>query len=634
MKISFAGAASVLPLLIVSGMSQAESVYDTDAVVVTASRMSESASSSLSPVVVITAEDIERYQITSFAGLAARLPGIDLYMAGGRGQSTNLQVRGGSSADALVLVNGVKINSAYDRKAYLERIPVNQIERVEYVRGARAALYGSGTGSAVINIITRPGFGEKEIRVSGRYSKYLNRQGSVSVKLAPTENSELKIAVGAEKERGYNVHPVDGFNDGDKHGFQQSNLMIDYQHALGDFTLFANASLIKSKSQFDSSSADYYWHEYDGNEFFNASFDAGVSYDSDFYSGKLKLNYQKTDDYMQIVKSPYPDDSKHDNTPIHVRTIGANWTNVFTLSEKITLAAGADITSDRLMSNSKAYYAPIKPEHERISNQGIFAMAQYGANSSDGFRAEASGRYDHNTQFGGHWTGQGGIGYYFGEGFRTSLRYGSSFSAPGFSELYYPCSWGTDCGGNPNLKPEKGNSLELAFFGKVAGLEWRLAGYENRYRERIIYDLSSMRYMNIAKARIRGAELELSKRFALEDGWIGFSIYGDVKSARNKSDDVRIPLIPRRSLKLLADYKKGGFDASASILAYSSKTYSSSSDRRIGGYAIWNFAVGYQFESGFRIFGKLDNAFGKQYELAKGYKTPESVWSLGFEFKY
>lgn len=135
---------------------------------VTASRFSEPTSSNLAPVTVLTRHDIEIINPKSFTDIARRLPGVEVIRNGGRGQSSSVATRGGSAVDTLVLLDGVKLNSSYSGSVDISTIPVSNIERVEYIRGARATVYGSQATAAVINIITRPEMGEKSGKLAAK----------------------------------------------------------------------------------------------------------------------------------------------------------------------------------------------------------------------------------------------------------------------------------------------------------------------------------------------------------------------------------------------------------------------------------------------------------------------------------
>ncbi|MBQ8706956.1 MAG: TonB-dependent receptor [Succinivibrionaceae bacterium] len=599
----------------------AAEISDGDTIIVSSTRYEEPLSSALSPVVVITGDDIRKMQATSFADIARTLPDLQLYVNGGRGQQSKIMVRGGNATDTLVLVNGLKLNSAYDGAAYIERIPVHMIERIEYIRGVRASIYGSQASAAVINIITRPGFNEDNIHARVSYGSYKNRQGSLSFKHSVGENGELKLAVGAEKEKGYNVHPIEDLNGSDHHGFQGTNFMADYQHRLGDFTLFADFSYNQTKSQFDSS-YDNDWgtaHEYDANRYDNYSFELGGKYDSEIYKTRLTLNYQKTDDYEQIMLNPFRE-KKSDNTPIYTRTTAVNWSNELAAGEYVTIGGGVDYRRDRLVPGSKSYYTPIEAEHPLIQNTGTYLLVQLDA---AGVQAEASGRYDHNTQYGGHFTYQGGLGYTFLDDFKVGLRYGTSFRAPGYMELYYPYA------GNGSLNPEKSNSLEAMLRGDHGSWNWRVSLFRNNYKDRIVYYYETYSYKNIARADVRGIEGELG----FEVFGIKNRLSGSIKSSRDRTNHRDVPYIPKRDFKWTLLGSVYDFDLSASFQAVSSR-YVSDGGRRLGGYGTVNLGVGYNISDNFKVTAKADNIFDRRYEYARGYRTPEATYAVGFEFNY
>jgi vitamin B12 transporter len=124
-------------------------------VVVTADRAPVPADKTLAAVTVLTREDIERSQAPDLMTLLARQAGIDVARTGGPGQASTLFLRGGNSGHALVLVDGVRVNPATQGAPDFAHLPLAQIERIEIVRGPRAALWGSDAIGGVIQLFTR-----------------------------------------------------------------------------------------------------------------------------------------------------------------------------------------------------------------------------------------------------------------------------------------------------------------------------------------------------------------------------------------------------------------------------------------------------------------------------------------------
>ena len=144
--------------MLLPSLAFASEIQKEDTIIVSDSRFEEPVIATLSPTVVVTQEQIRKMQLTNFVDVVKLLPGVEVAVSGGRGQASSVKVRGGSDKDTLILINGVRINSAYNGGYQINILPVNQIERVEYIRGAKATVYGSQASAAIINIITRPLF--------------------------------------------------------------------------------------------------------------------------------------------------------------------------------------------------------------------------------------------------------------------------------------------------------------------------------------------------------------------------------------------------------------------------------------------------------------------------------------------
>ena len=127
-----------------------------DTVVVTASRTAEGRASVMESHTVVTAEEIQALGSSSVADVLRHVPGLSIEATGREGSQSSLFSRGGESDYNHVLIDGVRVNSIggfYD----FGRIAAAEIERVEVVRGAQSALYGSDAIGSVIQIFTKRG---------------------------------------------------------------------------------------------------------------------------------------------------------------------------------------------------------------------------------------------------------------------------------------------------------------------------------------------------------------------------------------------------------------------------------------------------------------------------------------------
>ena len=145
--------ATAITAAIASPVVQANA--DPMTIVITASRFEQNVTQSLAPVTVITQQQLKQSQPRSVAQALQQAAGIQVVNSGGYGQTSNLYMRGLDQKRMLVLVDGVQVGSATLGTASLEHFPLDQIDRIEVVRGARSSLYGSNAIAGVVQIFTK-----------------------------------------------------------------------------------------------------------------------------------------------------------------------------------------------------------------------------------------------------------------------------------------------------------------------------------------------------------------------------------------------------------------------------------------------------------------------------------------------
>ena len=168
-----------------SAGAMAQEPVRTEPVVVTATRIEEKVSEQASSVSVVTREEMDR-KSPSLAGDALQgIPGVDVQRTGSLGGLENIKIRGGKSTHTLVMIDGFPVNSPSSGEFDISALPVNGFERVEIVRGAQSALYGSNAMGGVVNFIPRKGeegrqYGARSLRRELRHPpmERVTRQGA------------------------------------------------------------------------------------------------------------------------------------------------------------------------------------------------------------------------------------------------------------------------------------------------------------------------------------------------------------------------------------------------------------------------------------------------------------------------
>ena len=211
-------------------LPQAEAAESTDAatVVVVATRQPSRANTLAADVTVIERDEIEQAGPNATLGdLLARAPGVELSRAGGRGATEAVFIRGANAGHTLVLVDGLRVGSATLGQTTIDAIPLAQIERIEILRGAGSALYGSEAIGGVIRISTRPGSDAPRLEASlgagsrGAQEATLSHAGRLG-------DVNYALRLGDSRATGVNAitNPASPAFNADKDGFWRRNVAL------------------------------------------------------------------------------------------------------------------------------------------------------------------------------------------------------------------------------------------------------------------------------------------------------------------------------------------------------------------------------------------------------------------------
>ncbi|MBN8924674.1 MAG: TonB-dependent vitamin B12 receptor [Rhodanobacter sp. 68-29] len=599
-------------------------------VIVTATRTPITADDALSSVSVITRADIERLQPLSVQDLLTGLPGINFAQSGGLGQLGTLFLRGTNSTHTLVLVDGIRIGSATAGFARLEQIPVEQIERIEIVRGPRSSLYGSDAIGGVIQIFTRHGQPNGGLAPSLSVTAGSHGLAGTSAGISGGDaHAWYNLSLGGQYTSGFPACRLGAaeamagcFADDPRNdAFRNWNGALNAGYRWDNGTELAG-DWLRSKSF-----VEYAGSPYGSNRAVNEQRVAGARLSfSPLEAWKVTLNAGQGKDlattyyqgsyygqYYPLQQTGYANSRRNQ----------ASWQNDVALAANQLLTVGADWQQDHVDS-STAYL------ESRRSDTGVFAQYQgtFGRNE-----LQASVRRDHDSQFGNHSTGALAWGYAFDHGLRLSASYGSAFHAPTFNDLYYPPFFGTPSA-NPELKPETSHSTELGLQQQLAGWHWAVNAYETRINRMIVLD-PAQNYVpfNLSRARIRGVEGQLGATLA------GWQVQGYLTLQQPKNDDgganngKLLPRRPERTARLDIDRRFGAFGVGSTWYLAGHSYDDVANTHRLGGYGTLALRANWQFAPDWQVEGKLANAFDHHYETVWYYNQPGRTWMLTLRYR-
>ncbi|KFX00666.1 vitamin B12/cobalamin outer membrane transporter [Pectobacterium betavasculorum] len=591
-----------------SSSHNTSSEKNADDVVVTANRFAQPVSSVLAANSIVTRADIDRWQAKSLNDVMRRLPGVDIAENGGRGQLGSVFIRGGSASHVLVLVDGVRLASAgVSGSVDFSQIPLSLVQRIEYIRGPRSAVYGSDAISGVINIITERDQDGGVLNAGYGSHAYQNYDGSVRGHVS--DNTIVSVAGSYETTHGFNVYPSSPMpTDRDNDGYRSKSFWGALEQRFTENASgFFRAYGYDNNTDYDVASA------FPGNDkrYLNTrNYDAGLKFNDGIYSSQLTASYQTYDDlnFNDLI-------GKYNGTITQIEQRNLQWGNVFTVGNG-SVSVGADWRNERAQPGGGAAYTQA---HSR-DNTGVYLTTQQQLGS---VTLEGAVRGDDNQQYGRHGTWQTGAAWEFVDGYRLVGSYGTAFKAPTFDKIYDTAY----SQGNPNLSPEESKQWEVGVEGLSGPVNWRISGYRNEVTDLINYraiNFSTGTYDNIGKAIMTGAEFTAN----YDTGWLSHQVTLEYLDAKDKTAD---KALARRA------HKKAKYELSTTVddvnisltWLYQGARPDTNFDPvtfqpqpvKLGGYSLWDLAASYPVTSHLTVRGRIANLFDKDYETAYGYRT-------------
>ena len=617
----FAFSATALALWAQPGFAQ----DNDDTQVVTANRFAQPASSVLASTTVVTRAEIDRWQAKSLTDVMRRLPGVDVAQNGGLGQTSSLFIRGTNSSHVLILIDGIRLNQAgISGSSDLSQIPLSLVQRIEYIRGARSAVYGSDAIGGVVNIITGRAQPGTTLTAGVGSQGYQSYDGSTQQMLG--DATTLTLAGNYTYTRGFDVgagYPNDyGPAQGDRDGFMSKTLYGNLEHQFSEeLSGFVLGYGFDNRTAYDGSLT--YDKDFnvvglaDTRQLYSQTWDTGLHYNRDIYSTQLIASYSRTKDINYDPRNGrYGAASTFDD----VTQYNLQWGNTVQVGQG-AISGGIDWQKETTEPGTNTL-----AEGYEQRNTGLYLTGQQQFGS---VTLEGALRGDDNNQFGWHNTWQTAASWEFISGYRVFASYGTAFKAPNLSQVYSPGY------GNPDLEPEKSKQWEGGFEGLTGPVNWRVSGYRNDIDNLIDSDPATYRYYNISKARIKGVEATAS----FDTGPLGHQISYEYVDARDGETDQQRVRRAKQQVKYQLDWTIYNLDWSVTYHYLGDRfdnDYNSYPARRVklGGVSLWDLAASYPVTSQLTVRGRIANLFDKDYETAYGYRTPGTEYYLSASYSF
>ncbi|WP_034109493.1 TonB-dependent receptor domain-containing protein [Pseudomonas lurida] len=593
-------------------------------VVISANRQVQARNDSSAANTVFTRDDIDRLQPTRLTDLLNRVPGVQIAPTGGRGSLPGVYIRGTKSAQSLVLVDGQRIANTTSGDSGLQYLNVDQIERVEVLRGSRSVIYGSDAIGGVIQVFTRRNAEQGlQPRLKLGFGSHHTWERSLGLS-GGDEQTRFNLGASLDETAGINATRASFPSDGDHDAYRNQSLSLNLSHAFNDalevgFNLLDN----RGKSEYDNSFGRYdiATGQTVGQKPYT---DYTVSSASGYADATLNEHWQSRLEWGHSENRDTKRDTLSDDFSVfNTYRDSVNWQNDLTLNEQNSLILGADWYEDRFHGSTTF------TENSRW-NRAAFVQHRF---HGEWFSTELGLRRDQNQQFGGQNSWSGTVTLPVNPDNDLLLSYSEGFRAPTFNDLYYPDTKYS----NPDLQPETSKSYELQWRSQLSDstrLEASL--YRTDLSDAIILDRAG-RPQNVASARINGVEAALKQELFGWQGNLGLSLI----DPRDRDSGHTLARRARRTLSLDLDRQFDKLGLGASWQAISHSYDDEDNTHRLGGYALLGLRSSWALNREISLSLKVDNLLDKTYARARysyddpgflnnqDYREEGRVWMLG-----
>lgn len=423
---------------------------------------------------VVTAEEIEKFQYRDLTDALKSVPGLHVAQTGSRGTLTSIFTRGANSNQTLVMINGLPINdpASPGGAANLASIPLDNVERIEVVRGPQSSLYGSQAIGGVVNIITKTGAGEPSVsaRIEGGTLGTLNTYASTGGSFGA---SDYFFSLSREATDGNDITParlhggMSGEDDGTEMISTSGRIGTKFSDTVSG-SLFVQYSDSETDTDEDGSTAGFAstYQNYDSIFEMKRLFVAG-DLSGSFYGNKWRPKLSLGFTRQETDSSDFPDAGGSVNLIITEnvgQTLVASFDNALDIDPSHLLTFGVSHTRDEFESSGFRDFGGFVISLN--SDVDTSATAVYLADHmtfGERFFATVSTRYDMPEDLDNRFSFALAPGYYHPEtDTRLTFTYGTGFKAPSLYQRYGfdPNNGGNFYFGNPNLKPEKSKGWE------------------------------------------------------------------------------------------------------------------------------------------------------------------------------
>ncbi len=569
---------------------------------------------------VITEEEIEEKSAKTLGDIIEGELGIAYKNNGPLGQSQSVFMRGATSGQTLVLVDGRKVNDMSLGGADFTAIPANMIEKVEIIRGSGAAIYGTGAFGGVINVITK-----KATPLTPNFNPYFSYGTFNTINAGVTgayANDTISILIAPSLLSSDGYRPNSFYNSKNIFGKIGINLSENSEIVLSGQAYNADIGNPGSLS-YPSQTAK----QYEDNNYLKLDYNTKIE-DFDIQVSGYNANYTRKAGDMFDSWEPYFNQYNTANTGVKGNV---------TYKETLTLGLEWDKTEfkqKKLVSNTEV----INKNRETLS---AYVQAFLTFDTIENLTLIPVLRGDKNNTYEDVVTPALSAIYKLTDEIKLSGNASKVWNAPSFDSLFWPADYNWWQIGNPNLKPEKGFSYDLGLEYSKNNFTGSITGFYIDSEDLIAWsgtdpDTGLKMPINIKKARQYGYEIglrhDISEEFSHKLNYT-YTKAEDVNAKEN------LAYIPLHMLNYTFTAKPASIEGLKLTLdiTYNTTIKASSFDAvdYLDDYCILNLRADYQIMKYVSLWARVDNLTNNEtYQLSYDYPMPGVTGTAGIDIKF
>ncbi|MCZ8090330.1 MAG: TonB-dependent receptor plug domain-containing protein [Flavobacterium sp.] len=591
---------------------------------------------------VITADDLAKKSGQSLATVLSQVAGVEINgNQSANGKNLGYYIRGGKNRQVLIMIDGIPVTDAsginieYD----LRLLPVEQVERIEVMKGAASTLYGTGAATGVINITLKKS-AKKEI------------QGNAYVNIGSNNTSENKKYNGQDFNQGISVNGevkkvnyFAGFNSTETSGMSQIAEPVGTKYEEDRFSrqnaiaklgfkatekltldFFGNYDRIKNGYDFAFDNTGF--NDTDVNETTSEQVRFGFSPKYKYNKGEFVLNSGFTK-----IKRDYNELNSWTNTTDYSlyesRSVILDGFNKYNFNNELALIVGANYQFHDMLSQTP--FATIENEAAKFNILDGYTTLVY--NSSFGLNVNAGVRLNTHSQYGNNVVYNINPSYNFKTSFplKVLASYSTAFITPSLYQLYSEY-------GNSDLNPEENATVEAGFETELLNKKIKLSavGFYRDQNDAIDFfynpDTFEAYYVNVdGKSKAKGVETTVSVALTEKLSLNGNYTFTQV-------DKVLDRLIPKHKVNASIDFqptKRTLLNLNYQYLdarndAFYNGTTFTVDTIQLGSYQLLNALAKYELiQNRLTVFGTVTNIFNEEFVENAGYSTRGRNFRLG-----